>query len=194
MRTNANRDHPMFFRGEQQSEEFARGAWAATDLAAEIDAHDPHKFTSAQVTAAMAGKFCDMVAHGSDEFQRGFMTALVEILAFSDIVGSPNFDVWRPLEMELCFRKDGAHPTPGSRLFEYAGFPVAIAPDETVYVWDCPGEAHPERSKRFLMSVTRRGKPLTQRSFAALTVRGKSATKKAMRSGKTPMQRDVTHG
>ena len=35
MRTNANRDHPMFFRGEQQSEEFAHGAWAATDLAAE---------------------------------------------------------------------------------------------------------------------------------------------------------------
>ena len=29
MKTNANRDRPMFFRGERQSEEFARGAWAA---------------------------------------------------------------------------------------------------------------------------------------------------------------------
>ena len=173
MRTNANRDHPMFFRGEQQSEEFARGAWAATDLAAEIDAHDPRKFTSAQVTAAMAGKFCDMVAHGSDEFQRGFITALVEILAFTDIVGSPNFDVWRPLEMDLQFTRSGAHPTLGSQLYEHAGAAVAIAPDQTVHRWDNRDEHYIERSKRFLNSVKQRGLPISRRAFDRLRGRGR---------------------
>lgn len=172
MDTSSNRDHPMFFRGEQQSEEFARGAWAATDLAAEVAAHDARKVTSAEVTAAMAGQFCEVITHQSEEFRRGFITAIVEFLAFGDIVGAPNFDVWRPLQMDLQFKRSGAHPTPGSELYEYAGAAVAIAPDQTVHRWDNRNEYDIERSKRFLDSVKQRGRPISRRAFDRLRGRG----------------------
>src|SRR4051812_12083515 len=79
------RDLPMFFQGRQQSEEFARGAWAACDLMAKIE--DPDRSVG-QMTAMLADEFNASVAQGG-EYSRGFVAAMVECLVFHEEVGSP---------------------------------------------------------------------------------------------------------
>ena len=154
---------PMFFQGRQQSEEFARGAWAACDLMRKMEEKDG---SVGQVTTALADRFTQEVAGGGD-YARGFVAAMIECIAFGDRVGAPNFDLWRPLEMELRYAKRGAHPTPGSELFDYAGIPVSVAPDRTVHTW---AEEDPwlERSIDFLERVLAKGRPLSQHAFDSL--------------------------
>jgi hypothetical protein len=152
----------MFFQGRQQSEEFARGAWDACDLMRKAEEQDA---SVGQITAAVADEFSQQVARGGD-YALGFMAAMVECFVFGEQVGSPNFDVWRPLTMELRYTRRGTHPTPGSDLFDYAGTPVSVAPDRTVHVWaDDPWD---ERSIDFLERVLAAGRPLSQRAFDSL--------------------------
>jgi hypothetical protein len=159
--------HPMYFKGQQQSDKFARGAWAASGLVARLQAHDPAKWSSEQITAALAGKFSDNVAKGGD-YSRGFVTAMVECLAFEHCVGAPNFDVWRPLEMELRYTTRRSYPTPGSKLYELDHTAVSVAPDLTVYEWFGDDGSRIEWSAAFLARVQKHGVPISQRRFDAL--------------------------
>ena len=109
------RNLPMFFRGQQQSEEFARGAWAASDAMTKLVGHDVSKWSSEKLTEALADEFIDQATMGGD-YSRGFVTAMVQFAAFRHCVGGPNMDVWRPLRMDLRFTSRGSHPTPGSSL------------------------------------------------------------------------------
>jgi hypothetical protein len=108
------------------------------------------------------------MAKGGD-FARGFMTSVAEIVAFPQASGSPNFDVWRPLEMDLRYTSRSTHPTAGSKLYELDGAAVSVAPDSTVYVWhDSHEENQIERSAAFLARVQKRGRPISFRKFNAL--------------------------
>jgi hypothetical protein len=159
----------MYFKGKRQSEEFARGAWAARDEMAKIQAHDGNKSTCEGLTFAYADEFNDHAVKGGD-YLRGLVTALVEFIAFEHCVGSPNMEVWRPLEMTLLFPDDGdTQPTPGSKLYELDGDAVSVAPDCTVHVW-CGGalEQRIERGQAFLTRVQKHGRPLSQREFDAM--------------------------
>lgn len=51
------------------------------------------------MTAAFADEFKDHIAKG-DEYSRGFVTAMVEFIAFYEISGTPNLDLWCPLQMD----------------------------------------------------------------------------------------------
>ena len=168
------RDRPMFFRGQQQSEEFARGAWALRDAMAKWDAQpSPRPWAVEQQTPSLAEAFNANIAIGGD-YTRGFVTALAEYVTFHEIIGAPALDVWRPLAMNLRYTSRGAHPTPGSKLFEYRGFAVSVAPDQTVHTWRA-GEDHLERSSIFLQQVSRDGQLLSLRAFDALRAKAKTA-------------------
>lgn len=162
------RNLPMYFKGKQQSAEFARGSWAACDTLAKMHACDPCMSSSEELTAAHADEFNEHAAKGGD-YSRGFVTAMVEFLAFEYCVGGPNLDVWRPLSMEPRFTNRGAHPTPGSTLYELDGEAVSVAPDCTVYVW-CGGaeEQRIERGEAYLARVRKHGRVLSQREFDAM--------------------------
>jgi hypothetical protein len=156
---------PTYFRGKQQSEEFARGAWAARDFLAKLEGESECGFVQ-EVTFALADKAYDNVATPG-EYARGFMAALVEFLAFYEIVGSPNLDGWRPLRMQLRYDENGAHPIPGSSLYDLNGTPVAIAPDETVYQWS-DGGVYEEDDAGFVSDVVREGKRVSEADFEVL--------------------------
>jgi hypothetical protein len=161
----------MFFKGKRQSEEFARGAWATRDLVSKIEAAAKDVSTE-QITARLAEEFIvNATTHGS-EYSRGFVTALVEFLAFYEAVGSPSLDVWRPLEMGLRFNSRGSAPTPGSKLFDYDGIPVSIAPDETVHTW--ADEAQIERSPEFLRDALKSARPISRKTFNALRAKSRA--------------------
>ena len=165
------RDRPMYFEGQQQSEEFARGAWAACDVWAKLQAQfDGVTSSVGEMTVALAGEFNDNIAIGG-QYARGFIAEVAEILAFGEMVGTPNFEVWRPLRMELRFTRRGAHPTPGSKLFDYDGVPVAVAPDQTCHSWGADGEIERDPDPEFLERVLRGARPISERQFNALRVK-----------------------
>ena len=60
------RNLPMYFKGKQQSEEFARGAWALRDALAQLYDYDAAKFSHEEITAALADKFADHASKGGD--------------------------------------------------------------------------------------------------------------------------------
>jgi hypothetical protein len=162
----------MFFKGRQQPAEFARGAWAVCDLMVKVQ--EGAASSSEATTAALADEFNRNVANGG-EYSRGFVTGVLEFLAFYESSGTPNLDVWRPLEMELLYTWDGCDPTPGSKLFEYRDIPVSVAPDQTVHIWPHGENGRVERSSDFLQLVITRGRPISPTAFNALrakTARG----------------------
>jgi hypothetical protein len=159
----------MYFRGKRQSEEFARGAGAVVDLMVKIEAQAKRGAgaSTEAITAALADDFADHGARGGD-YSRGFVTAIVEILAFGECVGNPNLDVWRPLRMDLRYTSRAAHPTPGSKLYELDGAAVSVAPDLTVHTWHDYDENRIERSAAFLARIQKHGQPISARRFDEL--------------------------
>lgn len=176
----SRRTLPMYFKGKQQSEEFARGAWAIVDLMAKIkrQAKDGAGASSEAITAALADDFTEHVARGGD-YACGFVTAVVEMLAFKETAGTPNLDVWRPLEMDLRYTTRTTHPTPGSKLYELDGAAISVAPDLTVHVWSDYDGASIERSAAFLARVQKQGVSIPQRRFDALRTTIKTVAKEA---------------
>jgi hypothetical protein len=138
---------------------------------------EEHDGTVEQVTAALADEFNENIAQrGGEKYSHGFVVAMLECLVFHEHVGAPNFECWRPLEMELRYTKRGSHPTPGSELFDYEGVPVSVAPDRTVHSW--PDEdAVLERSIVFLERVLTKGRPLSQRAFDSLRAKVDAASR-----------------
>jgi hypothetical protein len=125
------RNLPMYLKGKQQSDEFARGAWAFLDALAKLYDYDTAKFSHEDITVALADEFSDHAGKGGD-YSRGFATASLGAFAMAHCVGLPAIDVWRPLRMELRYRDgDGPEPTPGSKLYELDGEAVSVAPDGT---------------------------------------------------------------
>jgi hypothetical protein len=182
----------MYFKGEQQSEEFARGAWAIVDLLTAKRAGPA--LTAEQLTIEYAGKFFANIAKGGD-FARGFVTSVAEIVAFPQASGTPNLDVWRPLEMDLRYTSRSTHPTAGSKLCELDGAAVSVAPDLTVYVWHDRDENDIERNAAFLARVQKRGRPISQREFTAMRKKPKGAKKaQAPRPPAASREAEVANG
>jgi hypothetical protein len=188
------RNFPMYFKGERQSDEFPRGAWAVVDLMAKIERQAKHRASASSQTiaAALADDFTERVARAGD-YARGFTTATIEILAFRETAGSPNLDIWRPLEMELRYTTRGTHPTPGSKLYELQGVAVSVAPDLTVTVWCDDEEDHTEKSAAFLARVEKHGVPISQRRFDAVRKQPKPPPRR-IRASKAAVQSEARHG
>lgn len=167
------RNLPMYFKGKRQSDEFARGAWAARDVLAKLQAHDGNKSTSEELAAMYADEFTDHAARGGD-CARGLVTAMAEFLAFGHCVGEPSMEVWRPLEMVPVFSDEvdvPTQPTPGSKLYELDGRAVSVAPDCTVYAWNEHDEDGIMRGEAFLDRVQKHGRLLSQQEFDVLRAR-----------------------